>query len=127
MHAKLKYAFICIICMCISFGAGYFICTKHYTNIVNQLTAANDELTNRNNELTKYLADTRRALDGAIARSVTAERGLTEAITSLGTIQDRNKRIEVLIAAIKATVRQLRDIITEGAKVTEAMGNSCEN
>jgi len=83
----------------------------------------------RDAEVAKLNADMgrlRQSLNAAVARSAEAERGLTEAITSLGTIQDRNKRIEVLIAAIKATVRQLRDIIESGTEATGAVANSSD-
>jgi hypothetical protein len=56
------------------------------------------------------LGQLRGALTDAQVRSDTAIRGLDEAVRGLGTIQDRNKRITVLIDTIRATVGQLRSI-----------------
>jgi hypothetical protein len=56
------------------------------------------------------LGQLRGALTDAQVRSDTAIRGLDESIRGLGEIQDRNRRITVLIEAIGATVVQLRSI-----------------
>ena len=58
----------------------------------------------------RELGQLRDTLTDARVRSDTAIRGLDEAVRGLGAITDRNKRIEHLIAAIRATVVQLRAI-----------------
>lgn len=81
----------------------------------------------RDQEITQLNADLgrlRQSLDTAIARSITAERGLTEAIDTIGTIKDANRRIAILIDTVRATVKQLRSIIESGTEATEAVANS---
>jgi hypothetical protein len=56
------------------------------------------------------LRQLRNVLIDAQTRSDTAIRDLDEAVQDLETITDRNKRVEHLIAAIRATVVQLRAI-----------------
>ena len=83
----------------------------------------------RDAEVTQLNADMgrlRQSLDGAIARSAIAERGLTEAIGTIGTIKDTNKRITILIDTIRATVKQLREIVESGTEATEAVANSSD-
>jgi len=66
--------------------------------------------THARRELEPQLGQLRGVITDAQVRSDTAIRGLDEAIAGLGTIKDRNKRIEYLIDAIRATVVQLRAI-----------------
>lgn len=83
----------------------------------------------RDQEITQLNADLgrlRQSLDGAIARSAEAERGLTEAMETIGTIKDTNKRITILIDTIRATVKQLRDNVESGTEATEAVANSSD-
>lgn len=81
----------------------------------------------RDQEITQLNADLgrlRQSLNGAIARSAEAERGLAEAIGTIGTIKDTNKRITILIGTIRTTIKQLRDIIESGTKATESVANN---
>ena len=84
----------------------------------------------RDAEVTQLNADLgrlRQSLDGAIARSAEAERGLAEAIETVRAIKDTNKRVAVLIETIRATVKQLRSIVESGTKVTEELGDDSQN
>lgn len=83
----------------------------------------------RDQEITQLNADLgrlRQSLDGAVARSAEAERGLTEAIGTIGTIKDTNKRITILIDTIRATVKQLRSIVESGTKATESVADNSD-
>jgi len=84
----------------------------------------------RDQEITQLNADMgrlRQSLDGAIARSAEAERGLAEAVETIGTIKDANRRIAILIDTVRATIKQLRDNIESGTKVTEELGDDSQN
>jgi hypothetical protein len=68
------------------------------------------------------LGQLRAALTDAQVRSDTAIRGLDEAITGIGAIQDRNRRITVLIDTIGATVGQLRAIYERSSATLQTVG-----
>ena len=83
----------------------------------------------RDAEVTQLNADMgrlRQSLDGAVARSAEAERGLAEALDTIGTIKEANRRITILIDTIRATIKQLRDIVESGTKATEAVANNSD-
>jgi len=92
------------------FGAGYYAGARSRDAEVTQLNAD--------------LGRLRQSLDGAVARSAEAERGLAEAIGTIGTIKDTNRRITILIDTIRATIKQLRAIVESGTEATEAVANS---
>ena len=92
------------------FGAGYYAGARSRDAEVAQLNAD--------------LGRLRQSLDAAVARSITAERGLAEAVETVGAIKDTNKRIAILIDTIRATIKQLRAIVESGAKATESVANS---
>jgi hypothetical protein len=84
----------------------------------------------RDQEITQLNADLgrlRQSLDGAIARSAEAERGLAEAIGTIGTIKDTNKRITILIGTIRTTIKQLRDIIDSGTEAAKILGDNSKD
>jgi len=120
MNDGLKDLLAIIIAIMVGFSAGYYACTRELQPTIQQLTTENQQLATN-------LGEIRPTLDGAVARSVVAERGLTEAVELVGTIQDRNKRITVLVETIRATVKQLRGIIEEGERVKEFLGDYSEN
>jgi hypothetical protein len=68
------------------------------------------------------LGQLRGALTDAQVRSDTAIRGLDESIKGLGTIQDRNRRITILIDTIGATVGQLRAIYERSSTTLQTVG-----
>jgi hypothetical protein len=68
------------------------------------------------------LGQLRGALTDAQVRSDTAIRGLDESIKGLGAIQDRNRRITVLIDTIGATVSQLRAIYERSSATLQTVG-----
>ena len=94
------------------FGAGYYAGARSRDAEVTQLNAD--------------LGRLRQSLDAAVARSAEAERGLAEAIGTIGTIKDTNRRITILIDTIRATIKQLRDIVESGTKATEAVANNSD-
>lgn len=94
------------------FGAGYYAGARSREPEIAQLNAD--------------LGRLRQSLDGAVARSAEAERGLTEAIGTIGTIKDTNRRITILIDTIRATIKQLRDIVESGTKATEAVADNSD-
>ena len=96
----------------IVFGAGYYAGARSRDAEVTQLNAD--------------LGRLRQSLDAAVARSAEAERGLAEAIGTIGTIKDTNRRITILIDTIRATIKQLRDIVESGTKATEAVANNSD-
>jgi len=96
----------------IIFGAGYYAGARSRDAEVTQLNAD--------------LGRLRQSLDAAVARSAEAERGLAEAIGTIGTIKDTNRRITILIDTIRATIKQLRDIVESGTKATEAVANNSD-
>ena len=94
----------------IIFGAGYYAGARSRDAEVAQLNAD--------------LGRLRQTIDTAIARSITAERGLADALDTIGTIKEANRRITILIDTIRATIKQLRAIVESGAKATESVANS---
>ena len=83
----------------------------------------------RDQEITQLNADLgrlRQSLDGAISRSAEAERGLAEAVETIGTIKDANRRIAILIDTVRATIKQLRDITESGTKATGFVANNSD-
>ena len=96
----------------IIFGAGYYAGARSRDAEVAELNANMGRL--------------RQSLDGAVARSAEAERGLAEAIETVGTIRDANRRIAVLIDTVRATIKQLRAIVESGAKATESVANNSD-
>ena len=94
------------------FGAGYYAGARSRDAEVTQLNAD--------------LGRLRQSLDGAIARSAEAERGLAEAIGTIGTIKDTNRRITILVDTVRATIKQLRAIVESGTEATEALANSSD-
>lgn len=107
MWKKILFVSIaCIITFVFGFGTGYFYYSRSY--------AESRERTERE------LGQLRDTLTDARVRSDTAIRGLDEAVRGLGAITDRNKRIEHLIAAIRATVVQLRAIYERTGETVSA-------
>ena len=96
----------------IIFGTGYYAGARSRDAEVAQLNAD--------------LGRLRQSLDGAVARSAEAERGLAEAVETVGAIKDTNKRIAILIDTIRATIKQLRAIVESGAKATESVANNSD-
>ena len=94
------------------FGIGYYAGARSRDPEIAQLNADMGRL--------------RQSLDGAVARSAEAERGLAEALDTIGTIKDTNRRITILIDTIRATIKQLRDIVESGTKATEAVANNSD-
>lgn len=94
------------------FGVGYYAGARSRDQEITQLNAD--------------LGRLRQSLDGAIARSAEAERGLAEAIGTIGTIKDTNRRITILIDTIRATIKQLREIVESGKEATGAVANSSD-
>jgi len=94
------------------FGAGYYAGARSRDAEVTQLNADMGRL--------------RQSLDGAVARSAEAERGLAEAIGTIGTIKDTNRRITILVDTVRATIKQLRAIVESGTKATEAVANNSD-
>lgn len=119
MNEKIKDFIFVFVCVLVGFTSGYFACAREYGERVDAITRANQQLSTN-------LDATRSALDRAVTRSAIAERGLAEAINSLGTIQERNKRITVLVDAIRATIGQLRAIVEDGTKATESVANNSD-
>lgn len=112
MNAIKEYVVVFLFSLVV-FGAGYYAGARSRDAEVAQLNADMGRL--------------RQSLDAAIARSAEAERGLAEAIGTIGTIKDTNRRITILIDTIRATIKQLRSIVESGTKVTKELGDRSEN
>jgi len=80
--------------------------------------------TNARQELEPQLGQLRGVITDAQVRSDTAIRGLDEAVAGLGTIKDRNRRIEYLIDAIRTTIVQLRAIYDGTSQVLQEPGTA---
>ena len=94
---------IWVLLVAIAFCAGFVIGGSRYRAIANEY---NEYRARAESDM----GNLRFALDAIRARSETAERGLTEAIERLTEIKDRDRRINYLIEAIRATVKHLREI-----------------
>lgn len=92
------------------FGAGYYAGARSRDAEVAQLNADMGQL--------------RQSLDAAVARSAEAERGLAEAIGTIGTIKDANRRIAILIDTVRATIKQLRAIVESGTEAAKILGDN---
>lgn len=112
MNAIKEFVVVFILSLVV-FSVGYYAGARSRAQEITQLNAD--------------LGRLRQSLDGAIARSAEAERGLAEAIGTIGTIKDTNKRITILIGTIRTTIKQLRDIIESGTEAAKILGDNSKD
>jgi hypothetical protein len=115
---------VVVIIALLLFGSGYYFGRRDYRELSGEYSAYRERAE-------RELEQLRGALTDAQVRSDTAIRGLDEAIRGVRTITDRNKRIEYLTEAIRATVVQLRAIydrtgqgISKNGEGTQYLENS---
>lgn len=97
-------------------------------------TRAFGELKSAYDDATAELGRARQTLDAVRARATVTEQGLAEAVGTIGTIADRNRRIAILVETIRATIIQLRAIneaigtgYIEGGEGTEPLAPGIDN
>ncbi len=84
------------------------------------------ELKSAYDDATAELGRARQSLDAVRARAAVAEQGLADAIGEVSAITDRNRRITILVDTIRATIKQLREIVESGKEATGAVANSSD-
>ncbi len=107
MNEKIRDALFIIVFAILCFGAGYY--------------CGNRDAVNR---YKPSLESARQSFDTIVARGVSTERGLAEIVATVGTITDRNKRIEYLIEGIRATATALREINQSAGEASQALENN---
>ncbi len=118
----------------IIFVAGIILGASIPTALYLYSTKQFGELKSEYESAVSELGRARQTLDAVRARATVTEQGLAEAVGTIGTITDRNRRITILVETIRAAIVQLRAIneaigtgYSEGGEGTKPLAPGIDN